>query len=141
MCSALLVVINSQDPSTSLLDSLVTALLSSYDETEISTIEGKATCARVLGYIGKLSSLGYLRGARPNTTDFYAEITSQFIASVNSPRIRYFSNATSPKRLRSLQKSVDPQEVLENHVKQALKGLTTGVLKAMVNGQVCIECI
>ena len=128
MCSALLSVIAAQDPSTQVLDSIVSALLSAYDETEITSIQGKATCSKVINYIGKLASKGYLRNAQADTIAFYSEITSQFISSVNSPR-----QTSTTKTSRSL--AATPQASLESHVQMATKGLTAGVLKTMVSGQ------
>ena len=92
-------------PSSTLFDSIVSALLSSYDDSQITTTQGKADCSNVVRFLGALAAKGYLKGASKRSKDFYTEISSQFMASAsaasNPPK-----KATSTKKISSFDETM-----------------------------------
>ena len=71
-----------------------------------------------------------MRGALPATQQFYAEISSQFVpASASGGSISTAkSNTTSASVVKA-------SAILDAHVNQAVNGITTGALSAMVEGE------
>ena len=76
--------IKKSDASSALFDSIVAALLSSYDEYQITTTQGKADCSTIVSFLGTMAKKGYLKGASLTSRQFYAEISSQFLSSAGS---------------------------------------------------------
>ena len=114
MCTALLAVIAVSPKSSRLFDSMVTALESAYDYTEITTISGRAQCARVLRFLGVLATKGYLGTALPVSQQTFTEITSQFVQSA----------ATNPKQNGRRQLTLSEQ--FSADVAYAVAGITSG---------------
>jgi hypothetical protein len=114
MCTALLSVIGVSPKSSHLFDSVVAALESAYDYTEITTIYGRATCSRVLRFLGVLAAKGYLGTSLPVSQATFTEITSQFVKSA----------VTNPKQNGRRQLTLADQFATD--VAYAIAGLTTG---------------
>ena len=118
MCTALLSVIAVSPKSSQLFDSVVAALESAYDYTEITTISGRATCSKVLRFLGVLASKGFLGTSLPVSQQTFTEITSQFVkSSVTNP-----SNTKTKSGRRQLTLS----EEFSADVAYAVAGITTG---------------
>ena len=94
-------VIGKSDRSSKLFDSIVSALLSSYDDSQIITTQGKADCSKVLSFLGKMAVGGYLKGASENSKQFYAEISSQFMGSAGSAANAKSSGLTASAYMQS----------------------------------------
>ena len=114
MCTALLSVISVSPKSSRLFDSVVAALESAYDYTEITTLSGRVTCSKVLRFVGVLASKGYLGTSLPVSKQTFTEITSQFVKSA----------ATNPKQNGRRQLTLADQFATD--VAYAVAGLTTG---------------
>ena len=140
MCASLLTTSSKQDKSAQLFDSIATALLSSFEFSEITTIRGQLACSALLKFLGKMASQGYLKGTKLTTQQFYAEISSQFItasASGGVPpssqlyemaltgNVAYYASSTASATALTLASNVD----------HAVNGLMGGVQKTMVAGQ------
>ena len=98
--------------------------------TEIAQIAGQVTCSRVLNFISAMANKGYMRGALPQTQQFYAEISSQFIPASSSG-----GNLPSAATNTSSASAAKAAAALDAHVSQAVNGITTGALSAMVEGE------
>ena len=114
MCSALVKVISLSPKSTHLFDSVVSALESAFDLTEITSIAGRAECSLVLRFLGTLAKRGYLGGALPVSQQTFTEISSQFVQSTT----------TTPKTNGRRQLSQTAQFTAD--VAAAVAGITTG---------------
>jgi hypothetical protein len=97
------------------MDTLVGALISSFSPTEVVTAEGRAACGAALNVLSNLARGGYLKGAKPTTAQFMAQLTSSFVV-LNT-------NTSS-----SANSTVYPVET-------AVASLAQGVALTMVNGQ------
>jgi REJ domain len=114
MCTALISVIAISPKSSRLFDSVVAALESAYDLTEITTISGRVTCSKVLRFLGVLASKGYLGTSLPVSQQTFTEITSQFVKSaVTNP-------TTNGRRQLTL------ADQFASDVAYAVAGITTG---------------
>ena len=102
--------------------------------TEIIQIAGQVTCSRVLNFLAAMATKGYMRGALPQTQQFYAEVSSQFVlASANGGVIPSFAaNATTTSKVTTASAAA---VAIDSHVSQAVNGITTGALSAMVEGE------
>ena len=116
MCEALTHVISKSQESSELFDSIASSLLSAYDKDEISDIDQLIQCSLVVQFLGKLASRGFLKGTLPATQQIYAEISSQFVGT----RVQFGSIQS---------------HIFEKHVDMAVKGMTRGIMKGMVEGQ------
>jgi hypothetical protein len=114
MCTALISVIAVSPKSSRLFDSVVTALESAYDLTEITTISGRAQCSKVLRFLGVLASKGYLGTSLPVSQQTFTEITSQFVKSA----------VTNPKTTGRRQLTLADEFAAD--VAYAVAGITTG---------------
>jgi REJ domain len=114
MCTALLSVISVSPKSSRLFDSVVAALESAYDYTEITTLSGRVTCSKVLRFLGVLASKGYLGTSLLVSKQTFTEITSQFVKSA----------ASNPKHNGRRQLTLAGQFATD--VAYAVAGLTTG---------------
>ena len=77
---------------------------------------------------------GYMRGAQPRTQQFYAEVSSQFILASSSGGLipSSVANATATSTVTTASAAA---MAIDAHVRQAVNGITTGVLSAMVEGE------
>ena len=125
MCTALLSVIAVSPKSAHLFDSIVAALESAYDYTEITTISGRATCSRVLRFLGVMATKGYLGTSLPVSQQTFADITSQFVKSTVS----------NPKQNGRRQLTLADQ--FATNIAQAVAGLTTGTGQCAANNTHC----
>ena len=116
ICTALNRVISVSQKSPQLFDSIAGSLLSAYDDTEISSTSELAKCSSIVRFLGTLSSRGFLKGTLPATQQIYAEISSQFVGTRVSPS------------------SVGAYQFADD-VGTAVKGMTEGIIKGMVEGQ------
>ena len=116
MCEALTHVISQSQESPELFDSIASSLLSAYDKDEISGIDQLIQCSLVVQFLGKLASRGFLKGTLPATQQIYAEISSEFVGT----RVPFGSIQSN---------------IFEKHVDMAIKGMTGGIMKGMVEGQ------
>ena len=75
-----------------------------------------------------------MRGAQPHTQQFYAEISSQFVLASSSGGVIPSSavNATTTSTVAAASAAA---VTIDAHVSQAVKGITTGALSAMVEGE------
>ena len=77
-----------------------------------------------------MANRGYMRGALPQTQQFYAEISSQFVPASSSggivPTVRI--NITSASAIKAA-------AIIDAHVSQAVNGISTGALGSMVEGE------
>lgn len=125
MCGALLNIIAVSDRSAKLFDTISSALLSAYDNTQIITATGKVQCSTVVRFLGTLASKGYLKGTLPSTPGVYHEISSQFVGTgVTS---EFISTAQTPR---------DDAIRFSNDVITAVKGITQGTIETMTQGQI-----
>ena len=81
MCSGLLISSQKQLPSSTLLDSISSSLLSSYNPYRVMRANTQTTCALVLDAISNLCNNGYLSGALSSTSQSIATVTSNFIVA------------------------------------------------------------
>ena len=116
MCSALTHVISVSQKSPQLFDSIAGSLLSAYVDTEISGTSELLKCSSVLRFLGTLAPRGFMKGTLPATQQIYAEISSQFVGT----RVPFGSIQSN---------------IFEEHVRMAVKGMTGGIMKGMVEGQ------
>jgi hypothetical protein len=79
MCQALYDTAQKQDKSSALLDSLVGALLSSFNPTEVITEASKASCRTALSTMANIGASGYLKGCKPATVTFLTTTVSSFV--------------------------------------------------------------
>ena len=98
---------------------------------EINEIAGQVTCSKVLNFLAMMASKGYMRGALQQTQQFYAEISSQFIPASAGGGLLPSATINSTNAL----SAASAAAALDAHVSQAVKGITTGALGAMVEGQ------
>lgn len=114
MCSALLQAVSVSPKTVHLFESVVSALESAFDFTEITSIAGRAECALVLRFAGVLASKGYLGQAHPVSQHTFTEITSQFVETI----------ATNP--VTSSRRQLTQIAQFTADVNAALSGITTG---------------
>ena len=125
ICQALNKIISVSSRSAHLFDSLVSALESAYDVTEITDLAGKAECSKVVRFLGVLASRGFLAGTQASTQATFIEITSQFVGSTPA-----LSSITGSSR-----RILSTASHFANDVTAAIAGVTTGTLKGMTAGQ------
>ena len=140
MCASLLTTSSKQDKSAQLFDSIVTALLSSFEFSEITSTRGQLACSALLKFLGVMASQGYLKGTKLTTQQFYAEISSQFIAASASggvpPSSQLYEMALTGNLAYQASSAASATAVsLASNVDHAVNGLTGGVQKTMVAGQ------
>ena len=140
MCALLLTTSSKQDKSAQLFDSIVTALLSSFEFSEITSTRGQLACSALLKFLGVMASQGYLKGTKSTTQQFYAEISSQFIAASASggvpPSSQLYEMALTGNLAYQASSAASATAVsLASNVDHAVNGLTGGVQKTMVAGQ------
>ena len=122
MCTALQTVVARSAKSASLFGSVVSALESAYDFTEILDLKGLVACSKVLRFLSILAERGFLSGTDAATQQTYAEIISQFVeTNVHSS----VGDSTSTSLLAQFRAEVAG----------AVDGLTLGVLNGMAAGQ------
>jgi REJ domain len=122
MCTALQTVVFKSAKSASLFGSVVSALESAYDFTEILDLHGLVACSKVLRFLSILAERGFLSGTDAVTQQTYAEIISQFVeTNVHS--------SVGTSTLTSLLGQFRAE------VAGAVDSLTSGALKGMVAGQ------
>lgn len=130
MCGALLHVISVSDRSPQLFDSIASALLSAFEDTEIFTAAGKVQCSSVLRFLGTLATKGFLKGALAKTAGVYSEASSQFVGSGVTD---YFLPTAGSR----------PNEATRfaNDITDAVVGMTQGTMKTMVVGQAPVSLV
>ena len=90
LCQAIVSASKVQDPSSSLLTTLVTSLLTSFDPTEIYSQNAKDFCASALLTITQLSKSGYIQGVTA-TSQTLANVISSYAVPPNAA----FTSSTS----------------------------------------------
>ena len=80
-----------------------------------------------------MANKGYMRGAQPQTKQFYAEISSQFVPASSSGGV-IPSSATNVTTISTVT-TASAAVTIDAHVSQAVSGITTGALSAMVEGE------
>ena len=122
MCTALQNVITTSSKSTHLFDTVVAALESAYDLTEILDLKGKVQCAKILRFLATLAGRGFLQGALDVSHQTYTEITSQFVQTNVYPTNKSIA-------ITSLMTE------FATDVSLAVASVTLGTIKSMVPGQ------
>ena len=140
MCVSLLTVTSTQDKSAQLFDSIATALLSSFEFSEITSTRGQLACSTLIKFLGEMAAQGYLKGTKLRTQQFYAEISSQFITASASggvpPSSQLYEIALTGNFAYQASSVASATAVtLASNVDHAVNGLTGGVQKTMVAGQ------
>ena len=77
LCMAIVSAFKIQDPSTALLSTLATSLLTSFNPSEVFTDSAKGNCSLALLDISRLSRDGYLQGLT-GTSQTLAEVISLY---------------------------------------------------------------
>ena len=163
MCAALLKTTVTQDKSAQLFDSITSALLSSYEFSEITSSLGQVrvwrpfssersigihthisppaaplrqvACSQLLSFLGKMAHAGYLKGTKPTTQQFYAEISSQFVAASSSGGVPPSSQLYEMAVSGGTAATTAAAATIASHVSAAVNGITQGVQKTIVAGQ------
>lgn len=86
MCDYILVLGQTVEHSSQLLDTLVGSLLVAYDPSEVVTPDSVLSCQTALSYVTGLAAQGYLNNALPSTKVFIVNLLSKFttIPTTNS---------------------------------------------------------
>jgi hypothetical protein len=113
MCQAILQVASTSNPSTLVLETLLSSLSVTYSATEVVSVNGTKLCREALTKVSDLAAAGYLAGATVGTIDSLVATASSFVT---------FSTSGSV-------------------VSSAVSDIIEGVYYTMVNGQAPVTVV
>ena len=122
MCAALVTVADTSSPSSALLDSTVSSLLSIYNPDEIISGSNSSACNAALAVCTSLVQQGYLAGASSSTISLFSQTLSSFLST---------SGSVSPPKTGRRRTSTSDSTSLDTLVDTFSKG----VLGTLVEGQ------
>jgi len=126
LCRAIITLSSSQDLSSFLLDSLITALYNAYDPAEVLGNEPKSVCYQALSLLADFSAQGYLSVQSQSRV---IDVTSKFVLDAASTAA---SVGAGGRRLdEALEAALNSSSVVDS----AISSIVTGILDSMADGQ------